>query len=107
MSHVRDCLSDGRLPYAQAHEHQLCRGVDPLRQELDRLETLGGEGLMLRRAGSRYESGRSSTLLKVKRFQDAEARVLQHQEGAGRHKGRLGALLVELPNGTKFSVGTR
>src|SRR5205823_2364690 len=29
-----------------------------------------------------------------------------HVAGAGRHKGRLGALLVELPNGTKFNVGT-
>ena len=61
---------------------------------------------MLRQPGSRYESGRSQTLLKVKSFHDAEARVLQHQEGAGRHKSRLGALLVELEDGTKFAVGT-
>jgi DNA ligase-1 len=61
---------------------------------------------MLRRPGSRYESGRSSTLLKVKRFHDAEARVVKHLPGAGRHKGRLGALQVELDNGTMFSVGT-
>ena len=61
---------------------------------------------MLRRAGSRYEGGRSATLLKVKSFHDAEARVLKHQEGAGRHKGRLGALLVEMADGTTFSVGT-
>ncbi len=61
---------------------------------------------MLRRPGSRYESGRSATLLKVKNFRDAEARVLKHLEGSGRHKGRLGALLVELPDGTMFSVGT-
>ncbi len=46
------------------------------------------------------------TLLKVKHFQDAEARVVGHEPGKGRHKGRLGALLVELADGTKFSVGT-
>jgi DNA ligase-1 len=61
---------------------------------------------MLRRPASAYEVGRSITLLKVKSFHDAEARVLAHQPGAGRHKGRLGALLVELADGTKFSVGT-
>src|SRR5262249_43406231 len=83
-----------------------CNGIDHLRAELDRLETLGGEGLMLRRSGSRYESGRSATLLKVKRFHDAEARVLKHLAGGGRHKGRLGALLVEMADGTTFSVGT-
>ena len=61
---------------------------------------------MLRQPGSRYEVGRSTTLLKVKSFHDAEARVLEHLKGAGRHKGRLGALLVELADGTRFSVGT-
>jgi DNA ligase-1 len=61
---------------------------------------------MLREPGSRYEAGRSSTLLKVKRFLDAEARVVEHLPGAGRHKGRLGALGVVLPDGTLFSVGT-
>ena len=61
---------------------------------------------MLRQPGSKYESGRSRTLLKVKSFHDDEARVLQHVEGAGKHKGRLGALLVELKNGKTFSVGT-
>ena len=61
---------------------------------------------MLRQPGSRYEVGRSPTLLKVKSFHDAEARVLEHQPGAGRHKGRLGALLVELADGTRFAVGT-
>ena len=55
---------------------------------------------------SRYESGRSQTLQKVKTFYDSEARVVAHQEGSGRHKGRLGALLVEMADGTQFAVGT-
>jgi DNA ligase 1 len=105
LAFVKECLA-GKPEYAQAHEHFACRGVDHLRQELARLEALGAEGVMLRRPGSRYESGRSSTLLKVKSFHDAEARVIEHQGGAGRHKGRLGALLVELDDGTRFAVGT-
>lgn len=87
-------------------EHQLCQDLDHLRGELRKVEDMGGEGLMLRQPGSRYEVGRSWTLLKVKSFQDAEATVVGHQPGAGRHKGRLGALLVQLPDGTRFSVGT-
>jgi len=61
---------------------------------------------MLRQPNSRYAAGRSLTLLKVKRFLDSEARVVGHEGGKGRHKGRLGALLVELPDGTHFAVGT-
>jgi DNA ligase-1 len=103
---VRAAVAAARPPNARAHDHERCRGLDHLREELARLEALGGEGLMLRRPGSRYEPGRSATLLKVKTFHDAEARVVGHQEGAGRHKGRLGALLVDLPDGTRFAVGT-
>ena len=62
-------------------DHEVCRGLDHLREELRRVEALGGEGLMLRKAGSRYEVGRSSSLLKVKSFFDAEARVIEHLAG--------------------------
>ncbi len=103
---VRDHADQRRPPHFRAHEHAACAGLDHLRAELARVEALGGEGLMVRQPGSRYEAGRSTTLLKIKSFHDAEARVLGHQAGAGRHKGRLGALLTELPDGTRFSVGT-
>jgi DNA ligase-1 len=88
------------------HAHQPCGGIEALRAELARVEALGGEGLMLREPGSRYVARRSSTLLKIKSFRDAEARVVEHLPGEGKHTGRLGALLVERPGGTRFSVGT-
>lgn len=94
------------LPHARAHAHEACSGIDHLRGELARVEALGGEGLMLRQPRSRYEVGRSPTLLKVKSFFDAEARVVEHAKGAGKHQGKLGSLLVEMPNGKRFSVGT-
>jgi DNA ligase-1 len=106
---LRQCralLEAARLPHVSVHEHRACGGIDDLRAELARVEQLGGEGLMLRKPGSLYVSGRSTTLLKVKTFRDAEARVIEHLPGEGRHAGRLGALLVERPGGTRFSVGT-
>lgn len=92
--------------YAAAHPHALCRGLAHLKEELAKVEALGGEGLMLRQPKSAYVAGRSATLLKVKSFKDDEAVVIGHQAGAGRHKGRLGALLVRLADGTEFSIGT-
>jgi len=103
---IAQCLDEFRPKFARPHAHERCNGIDHLRDELARVEALGGEGLMLRKPGSRYEVGRSSTLLKVKSFHDTEARVIEHLPGAGKHKGRLGALSVELSDGTRFSVGT-
>jgi DNA ligase-1 len=103
---IRRILRKNRPAHVLAHEHVLCTDLDHLRRELARVEALGGEGLMLRQPGSKYEIGRSMTLLKVKTFHDAEARVVGHEPGAGRHKGRLGALLVEMADGKRFAVGT-
>ncbi len=106
LERCRQWMEGTRPAYARWHEHARCGGTAHLREELARVEALGGEGLMLRQPGSRYEAGRSHTLLKVKSFKDDEARVVGHVAGAGRHKGRLGALEVELRNGKRFSVGT-
>jgi DNA ligase-1 len=103
---LKDALAKGAAKFARQHAHERCRNLEALRAELTRIESLGGEGLMLRQPESQYVAGRSSTLLKVKTFHDAEAVVVDHQAGAGRHKGRLGALLVRLPDGTDFAIGT-
>jgi len=106
MAAVQNALDPAKTPYAKPIEQERCRDMDHLRAELARVEKMGGEGLMMRRPGSKYEIGRSFSLLKVKNFHDAEAKVVGHQAGTGKHKGRLGSLLVELPNGIQFSVGT-
>jgi DNA ligase-1 len=106
IAHLEEHFGGNPWEHAKVLEHRVCTGHDDLKAELLRVEELGGEGLMLRRPGSRYVAGRSDTLLKVKSFLDTEARVVGHQAGTGKHKGRLGALLVELADGTRFKVGT-
>jgi DNA ligase-1 len=103
---LKDSFSKGGSKFAQQHAQERCKSLEALRAELTRVESLGGEGLMLRQPGSKYAVGRSFTLLKVKTFHDAEAVVIGHQAGTGRHKGRLGALLVRLADGTDFAIGT-
>lgn len=106
LAHAQKVLKRAGAPHARFLEHVQCSGVAHLREELARIEGLGGEGLMLRRPKSMYEVGRSSSLLKVKTFHDAEARVIAHAPGTGKHKGRLGALVCQLPDGVTFNVGT-
>lgn len=77
-----------------------------LEKRLMDIVALGGEGLMLHRAGARYTSGRSIDLLKYKQHQDAEARVVAHLPGKGKYAGMLGALVVRMPDGRQFRLGS-
>lgn len=61
---------------------------------------------MLRKRLGLYQAGRSSNVVKMKVADDAEAEVIGHLPGKGKHEGRLGALVVKMPNGVQFRVGT-
>ena len=100
-------LFDGvESPYIGLVEQFRVADEDELMAQLNRVVAAGGEGLMLRRGLSRYRAGRTNDLLKLKLHQDAEAVVLAHLPGKGKYAGMLGALLVEMPDGTRFRLGT-
>ena len=73
---------------------------------MDEILSDKGEGVMLKNPDSAYERKRSFELLKVKKFEDAEAKVIGHQEGTGRCTGMLGALECVEKDGTKFKIGS-
>lgn len=77
-----------------------------LRDRLDTVVRAGGEGLMLHLADAPWQTGRSPVLLKLKPVQDADAVVIGHVPGRGRHEGRLGALLLRRDDGLVFQLGT-
>ncbi len=92
--------------YGRVLHQKICSDNVHLIKELKTIEDLNGEGVMLRRPGSFYKSGRSGDILKVKTFHDAEAIVIAHKKGKGRNSERMGSLLVKLPSGKKFLIGT-
>lgn len=76
-----------------------------LQTQLDKTVREGGEGLVLHRGASRYRGERNADLVKFKPYDDAEARVIGQLPGRGKHEGRMGALLVETPEGRRFKLG--
>ena len=92
--------------YAFVIPQNLVPDKDYLQQELQRIEHLGGEGLIVRNPEALYRAGRSIEILKVKSYQDAEATVVAYLPGKGRNEGQLGSLLVKLDDGTQFKIGT-
>jgi len=89
-----------------AVEHERLADRASLRRRLASVVAAGGEGLMLHRADAPVLSGRSDALLKLKPLQDADAVVVDHVPGRGRHAGRLGALRVRRDDGLVFDLGT-
>ena len=66
----------------------------------------GGDGMMIRDPKSQYENKRSKLLLKVKKFEDAEATVIGKEPGTGRLVGLMGAIRVREKSGTEFKIGS-
>jgi len=87
-------------------EHEQAKDRQHVLDKLKEVESLGGEGLMLRKPASVYEGRRSSTLLKIKTFYDAEAVVTGYVPGKGKHAGSTGALKCKMASGKTFNVGT-
>ena len=92
-------------PWVQAVPQQRIARDAALQALLHKTVRAGGEGLMLHRGASLYRSGRSDDLIKVKTHEDAEARVVAHLPGKGKHAGRMGALRVKMPSGQQFRLG--
>ena len=103
---LRALLGATRSPRIALVQQFRLESREELMATLSRVVAAGGEGLMLRKGNSRYRAGRSDDLLKLKRFEDAEAVVVAHLPGAGKYAQMLGALLVELPDGRRFRLGT-
>ena len=106
IARMRAIAAAAQRPWLMAIPQFRLADVAALKKKLNEIVRAGGEGLMLHRADAAYETGRSATLLKLTPWLDAEAVVVGHIPGKGRHAGRLGALRMEMPDGRRFSLGS-
>lgn len=73
---------------------------------LDEVVENGEEGLMLNTADGLYEVGkRSKNILKMKKFHDVDIYCIGVEEGTGKHKGKLGSIIVDY-KGYDVKVGS-
>ncbi|GAA5161530.1 DNA ligase [Viridibacterium curvum] len=103
---MRQLVADAGTPWLQAVEQFRVADRKALASLLNERVRHGAEGLMLHKADAPYVTGRSDALLKLKPMLDTEATVVGHVQGKGRLAGKLGALVVETPEGRRFRLGT-
>lgn len=106
VSQMQTIVELAAVPWLQAVEQVRVANRDELMKRLDVVVRAGGEGLMLHRADAPYVTGRSDALLKLKPWQDAEAVVVGHTPGTGKYQGMTGALVMEMPGGKRFRIGS-
>lgn len=103
---IRQLVAQANVSWLRQIEQFSVVDRSSLKKRLAAVVKAGGEGLMLHQADAEYETGRSDRLLKMKPMQDAEAVVIAHLPGKGKHERALGALRVRTPTGQEFSLGT-
>ncbi len=103
---MRKLAAQTRAPYLAVIEQFRLESEASLMQKRDEITSQGGEGLMLHRQSTLYQSGRSDDLLKVKPFEDAEAVVTAYRPGKGKNTGLMGSIKVRTDNGKSFYIGS-
>lgn len=103
---MRALLAAASVAWLRPVEQTLVADEAELQARMRAVVDGGGEGLMLHHRDARYLAGRSVGVLKLKPFDDAEARVVGHTPGRGKYADMVGALVVERADGLRFRIGS-
>ena len=103
---VQSTLAQAQQPWLVPVAHREVKDVRALQALLHDMVRQGGEGLMLHRSDALWQAGRTDALFKLKLELDEEGLVVGHQPGKGRLAGMTGALLVQMPSGQRFALGS-
>lgn len=103
---MQTLVTDTNSPYLQMIEQQKITNTEALFDLLNKVVMGKGEGLMLHHQDALYQTKRSRDLMKLKKFEDAEATVIAYLPGKGKYEGLLGAILVKNEEGVTFKIGS-
>lgn len=103
---ITELLAVAAKPWLQAVAQTRVADLASLQRFLRLVVATGGEGLMLHRMDGQWAAGRSDAVRKLKLAPDEEGVVIDYLPGTGKYQGRMGALLVEAPDGQRFALGS-
>lgn len=76
--------------------------VNKISEYLEDITSKGGEGVMINLSDGVYECKRTKQLLKVKKFNTADVKVVDVYEGTGKYSGKLGGITIEFEHNGKI-----
>jgi len=87
-------LNELNTDFIKPIEQITIKDNDALSEMLKDYTKGGAEGLILHRKQAKFASGRSDNVLKLKPYQESQARVKAYVPGNGKYQGQTGALVV-------------
>ncbi len=103
---MQQLVKQTNSPYLLMIKQFKLQDAQQLENKLNSIIVNKGEGLMLHRGNAHYYVGRTANIMKLKKHQDAEAKVIAHIAGKGKYTGKLGSIKVKMPSGIVFKIGS-
>lgn len=104
---MRDSIDDRFNGSVSMSDTYIVHDISEIDSFFDYYISDGKEGIMLKSPGNIYQGKRVSDILKRKQELTADLRVIGYEEGTGKYKGMLGALICETADGKlRVNVGT-
>jgi DNA ligase 1 len=102
--HLQKCFTIGspKLQYLKLADTFLVENQEEVTNFYNDFKDQGFEGAMLRNAYGLYVNKRSSDLIKIKEFDDAEFKITGIEEGRGKLAGHVGAFVCITKEGKEF-----
>lgn len=108
LSMLERVFTEGNNPtFMKLNKHRCVKDNSHVMEELARIESIGGEGVMLKNPSSLYEGRRTWAMLKVKSYLDEEAQILRKvffKMNKPTEKRRVKALIMKKENGIEFRL---
>lgn len=102
---LKSYLQQHPTPYIEIIEQIPIQHSQQVKDFLHKVNSLQGEGIVLRNPKAPYEHKRSNQILKLKMELDEECTVTAHHLGKGKFKGILGSLSCKNQRG-EFKIGS-
>ena len=100
------CEADINFDKLTPIERIICDAeYDEIKSLHDDFVSDGYEGAMIKDLSAPYHFGRNYSVMKLKAFHDVDLPIEGFVEGSGRHRGKLGAVVVDY-NGVNVQVGS-
>lgn len=105
LEQLKNYLAEHPTPYIEIIEQIPVRDKAHLYEFLAQVESLKGEGVVVRNPNAPYERKRSSQILKLKTAHDEECTVIAHHKGKGQFENVMGSLTCQNHRG-EFKIGS-